>query len=454
MTAIGIDIGTTTISINLVDIDNGHVEKCITIPNKSHVKAENNFDDLQDPEYILLQIKDVLDEIISCYTDIKCIGIAGQMHGIIYTDQNGMSIGPLYTWRHLGGNEKYPDKGITYSEYLTRLTGYQSAAGYGFTTIFFHGQNGMIPSNAVSFCSVSDYISMRLTNTKKACVHISNAHSFGMFNFRDMNFDFSAIDKCGINIDTPVVTSEFIIVGEYKGIPVSVGIGDNQAGFIGSVKDMENSVLLNMGTGSQISFISRDLTPYKEMEVRPLIKDLFIHAGCSLCGGFAFAVLERFFRKTAELVCGINVESAYPGIDELINKILKERKSIETSINVSTLFRGTRNKPDLRGSITNITSENLTPEDILIGFVHGMVKELYDLYKGTDQNHSILVGAGNGLSRNVLMQKAVFDMFGIDVCIPVHVEQTAYGAALFAMVSAGLYKRIEDAQCLIKYRQR
>lgn len=116
------------------------------------------------------------------------------------------------------------------------------------------------------------------------------------------------------------------------------------------------------------------------------------------------------------------------------------------------MFKGTRANPNLRGSITNINFDNFTPENLLNGFVHGMVYELYDLYAGTKRKHSKLVGAGNGFYMNPLMPKVVGKTFGMDVYAPVHKEQTAYGAALFAIYSAGLYNSMEECQKMIGYK--
>ena len=62
----------------------------------------------------------------------------------------------------------------------------------------------------------------------------------------------------GIDIPyIPTVTDDYTIVGFADTVPVSVAIGDNQASFLGSVRDIDNSVLVNIGTGSQISAVLR-----------------------------------------------------------------------------------------------------------------------------------------------------------------------------------------------------
>lgn len=87
------------------------------------------------------------------------------------------------------------------------------------------------------------------------------------------------------------------MLGQYKGIPVTVALGDNQASFLGSVGFQENTVLLNMGTGGQISVLSDQLFEGNGIEARPFTKGKYLLVGASLCGGRAYAVLEKFFRS-------------------------------------------------------------------------------------------------------------------------------------------------------------
>ena len=139
MTSIGIDIGTTSISAVLVEIKSGKVLKSITVSNKTDMSS-NGEEHLQDPEKILDKVRNIIDEMID-FNDVQCIGLAGQMHGIVYVTNEGASAGPLYTWMHGGGNEPYKD--TTYAEYLSTLTNHDVSSGYGFVTLFYHKEKGL-----------------------------------------------------------------------------------------------------------------------------------------------------------------------------------------------------------------------------------------------------------------------------------------------------------------------
>lgn len=457
-TVIGVDIGTTTISVNLIEVETGAVVRSATYLNDSNIPSSDGFSDLQDPDKIYMIVLNALEDMM-CEYSVSAIGITGQMHGIVYIDKNGNAVSPLYTWRDACGNEvctKYgSDK--SYCAVLSEITGYAMASGFGCTTFYNHTLTNSIPAEATCFCTIQDYVVIRLVNKNTPIMHVSNAASLGLFDVDKMRFDTSACEKAGLDITfLPDVTKENVVVGYYEEtIPVSVAIGDNQASFLGSVRDMENSVLINIGTGSQISFMTKNKNVSPSMELRPLAEDYMIHAGSSLCGGRALAILEQFFRQIAQIVTNKPVQSAYPGIDACIEHILNKSSCCEnkTNLEVSTKFCGTRVNPEERGSITNISIDNLSPENMIIGFLNGAINELMEMYATEGINHKIMVGSGNGLRKNDLLKKILEDKFGMKLCIPVHNEEAAYGAALFSLVCSGFCKNICEAQKLIVYEK-
>ena len=124
MKAIGFDIGTTTVCGIVMDTVSGDVLEVKTLLNDSALTGDS-FERLQDPEKILHQVKSMYYEFLDRFYDICCIGLTGQMHGIVFTDENGLSVSSLYTWQDESGNEKMPD-GRSYAEWLSQETGYST----------------------------------------------------------------------------------------------------------------------------------------------------------------------------------------------------------------------------------------------------------------------------------------------------------------------------------------
>ena len=447
----GIDIGTTTICGIVMDAQTGKVLSVQTLKNDAPVKGEA-YEWLQDPARILELVQKMYREFLSEYSDICSIGLTGQMHGIVYTNAQGEAVSPLYTWQDERGNEQAPN-GRKYVENLMELTGYPMATGFGITTHYVLEQTGQVPADAAHFCTIYDYIGMKLTGRTSPLITASGGASLGCFDLEKLEFDQEAMKKAGIDCSLlPECAKGFALIGKTpEGIPVGAGIGDNQASVLGSVKDASGSVLINVGTGSQVSAGVDHYLKAEHVELRPLAGDAYILAGSSLCGGRAYAALEKFLRQTVAAMTGEEPDSLYGKMAE----VLEKRGTAPGTLTVNTRFRGTRENPSLTGGISNLVLENFNPEELIFGVLSGIAEELTTFYKSMREQGAAkpryLVGSGNGIRMNPYLRRIFEDIFGLKMQIPSHNEEAAFGTALFAMTAAGVYPTITDAQKLIRY---
>lgn len=448
--SVGIDIGTTTICAVVIDIDKHTQVDFFNVPNKSDLKHEDAAFCEQDANLIYEKVSKLLEQIFEKHTGIKSIGVTGQMHGILYLDKTGNALSPLITWKDKRADSIYNQTG-TYCDYIYELTGEQISTGYGFATHFYNVQNDLVPENAYSFCSIMDYIVLRLTDGKFPITHTSIAAGFGMFDIKQGSFKADKISLLGIDkVKPPEVTADYMSCGCFKGACVSVAIGDNQASFLGSVKDLNNSILVNIGTGSQISAVADSCDNIDDtgaLEIRPLVKNRYIVCGSALCGGASYALLERFFREYASFA-GMSDMSQY----ELINKLAQETYlQGKTPLTVNTCFSGKRNEPDCTGSILNITYENFTPGQLALGFIVGMCNELHDMFGTNADNKTIVVASGNAVQRIPIMKNILNDIFTLPIHVSLSKEEASIGTALFSAVSANLLRDIEAFADFIAY---
>lgn len=456
MHAIGLDIGTTTLSAVTVDLESGMAKKTLTVPNDSLLPGEP-WARLMDPEHIWLRILAMLGELSKTHSDILCVGLTGQMHGILYADAQGRAVSPLFTWQDGRGDLPY-DENQSYASAFSQTTGYALPSGYGTLTHAINDMRGQIPPRAGSFMTIQDYVGMRLTERKKPLVHASNAASFGVFDVEKNMFDRTALSAAHIDEALfPDVTADSALLGETaagglpSGVPVAVAVGDNQASFIGSVNHPESSVLVNMGTGGQVSVaLDTYLTP-DSCEIRPLTNENYLLVGYSLCGGRAFQLLEAFFRDVT-IMAGVGDQPFYAVMNALL-----EADVPSDPLNVRTQFCGTRLNPELRGSIGNIGAHNFTPRHLVHGIINGMVQELYEQFEQirslAGKKPDMLIGSGNGIRQNPALRRAFTQTFGLPLLMPRFSEEAAYGASLFAAAAAGFYPSLAAAQAIIQYEQ-
>ena len=264
-----------------------------------------------------------------------------------------------------------------------------------------------------------------------------------------------ALLEAGIDPEVlPKVISKTSVAGTTScdflpdGIPVAVAIGDNQASFIGSMTNPDNSILVNVGTGSQVSFITSHLKASSTGEIRPLTDDEYIFVGSSLCGGRAYQILRNFFKDCQDAFGG-NSDNLYEKMDELSESIEK----IKDPLKINCEFAGTRSHPEKRGSIENISIKNFTPTNLICGVLVGVADELKEMYEEAKEllefRPRTLVGSGNGIRKSKVWRYIFAKEFGLELKLPKHPEEAAVGACIFASVANGNYRNIREAQKIL-----
>lgn len=424
MLCLGLDLGTTTVSAVVMDIDTGSVLQSCTRRSHADIPSPVPGEKCQNPDILKGLAEEILDDLLDRYPDIQGIGLTGQMHGIVYLDGEGNCVSPLYTWQD--------QRAAGLCRRLTELTGFRMAPGYGLATHYALMQTSGLHPRAGKLCTIMDDLASTLCGKKEPLLHTSNAASLGLFSLESGCFDSAALQKAGIDPRwLPPVTGETVIQGHYRGIPVAVAIGDNQASFLGAVPCPETTALVNFGTGSQISRMVPSLPEGWEdghLEVRPYLDGTFLICGSALCGGRAYSLLEHFFRRFL-IRSGMKTDSCY----ELLNELALEGLALSDLPLVETTFCGTRREPGKRGSITALCEDNFTPEALAAGTLLGMVRELRQmLIRMPGDPVRRLAASGNAVRINPALVQAISQGFGLECSVASRQEEAACGAAFFA----------------------
>lgn len=431
--ALGIDIGTTTVSAAVADFDGKCLAESFNTAGGRFIESPIQSAKEQDPSEILAKVEEILSSALKKYPSIVAIGFTGQMHGIVYCDERGNAVSSLATWQ-----DGRADSALCAE--IHGLTGHKVAAGYGLATHYYNQKHGIVPKGASSVCTVMDYAAMKLCGLSRPVMHTTNAHSFGFFDLERGDFDKESLKKLGVDLSLlPEVTSENKIIGHFNGIPVAVAIGDNQASFFGAVKDEESTILANYGTGSQISCVSHSPAQIGKTECRPYVDGKYLVCGSALCGGRAYAILESFFRAFK------GGESCY----DKLNTIATEAFGKVEPLEVSTKFSGERGDPDVRGYVKGISESNFTPAALTLGVLYGMARELEEMYSAIGFKRERLVTSGNVARKNPVFKDILADVFGMEVNLTSGKEEAALGAALFALLSAGIADSAEAVKACI-----
>ncbi len=441
--SLGVDIGTTSISAQLVELESGTSVHLYNIDHHAALSSGDRDAFAEDGTMLVNRVLALIHSIVDSYPGVRSIGLTGQMHGICCLGSDGEILSPLYTWQNKFGDRISAD-GRTYSEEIFGITEESVPTGYGVCTLYCLEKIGRMPLGVAKIATVMDVVGMKLCGNTSPFTHPTNASSLGLYDHMRGAFMEDKLARLGLD---PKIMPEICsgILGEYHSIPVSCAIGDNQAGIFGSL-DNDRKVLVNVGTSGQVSVIAEN-PKIGGGECRPYVFGKYIKIGATLCGGRAYAVFADF---VGEIAHAFGVEPSRKEVYDYLNRIAEEKT--EYPLTVQTTFCGSRSDPFLRGRIENIGLENLSPGAFARGILYGIVSELYGMFEeitsvGTD---FVPVVSGNAMRRNPILREIVREMFGHEPFVPVHLEEAAFGAALYASVTTGILTE-KDARKFIRY---
>ncbi len=470
---LGIDIGTTTITSIAVEADTGRIVQSATTSNDARHQDRPTGRSEWDAERIITQViecvKNVVQLLGSEASQVAGIGLTGQQHGMVLVDHDLDPISPYINWQDQRGNET-GDDGVPLIESLTRRLSddqyYQHGCfprtGFMNVTLSWLAAHNQLPSNCKA-AFIMDLVASRLCQAPLVSDPTA-AGSGGLFNIHTNQWNTDALNAIGVPPDVlPEISSVDKQVGTVasdvaaatglpQGIPVFVAIGDNQASFLGSVADRHTQLSINVGTGGQVSAYSDSTGQHPALEVRPFPYGGYLLANVGACGGRSFAALESFFQAVARELFA--VEPAEPVYQRMID-LAADISAAETGLTCSPLFTGTRQDPTQRATWTGLSPDNFTPALMIRSLLEGMAST-FNLGFAAILSCGVtgiteIVGAGNGIRENAVLQECIESQFNMNVLKPKHREEATFGAAITAAIGCGILSDLSDSSRWIQY---
>lgn len=468
---LGLDFGTTSISAAAVAED-GRLVARGTKTHRADVAGLPPGRAEQSPQLLLKAACELLTEVAARLPEPPvCLGLTGQMHGVLLADSVMRPVGNLITWQDRRSLEA-ADAGVPLDRFRSLCdaaavsrTGCTPSPGYLAVTLFARRSVGALPPSARHALTLADWAAAVFTGTSPVTDR-TNGASTGVFDLeRDGWSDL--IEAAGLprEMFPPVVesgklvgglTAEFAeITGLPVGLPVASSIGDHQAAVLGSLPAGEKAVQVNVGTGGQVSLpVGRFLrTPTSDTRYLPDARYLLVGAG--LAGGDAYAWIRR---TVGEWLRAFGVERSDDEVFEVLNRLAASVPPGCEGLRSEPFFRGTRRDPERRGVFAGISTGNFSPGHVARAVLEGIAEAL----AGFVRQHASLpdvagaftrvIATGNAVRKNRLLGVSLARAFGLPVFVPEHEEEAAYGAAILAGVRAGLWPGLTEAGAQIRLR--
>lgn len=433
---LGLDIGTTTISGVGVEERNGEVVaiSCRPHDEASEESAGEGGIHEQDPERVLEAAFAVLEELAGL-GPVKGVALTGQMHGLVGVDANLGPVTNLVTWRDRRSIET---GGLLERHGHEAETGCFLHPGYGGVTLHHWLKTGAFPREARRVLSVPGFVAAVLTGI--SAIDETLAASWGLWNLQAGDWHAEVIRHLGIPRELlPEALVGPCQLGETRslsglglppGTPVFNPIGDNQAGVMGAMGQGHATAVINVGTSSQLSFWQPGFDFDPRFETRPYPGGGSLRVFSTLCGGWSLAYLADFFRQVTENIGGV-IQTRDEVFERLLELADQSGDGGSGGLEVDPRFAGQRGSGmTLTGSITGITTTNLTPSKLVNGFVEGIVSEIAGGERDMDLSQvRELALIGNAGRRFPVLRKVIETRFGLPCRVPETPEEAAFGAA-------------------------
>lgn len=447
---IGIDLGTSSVKLLLVDAE-GKIHKSVSRdyplyfphPGWSEQNPEDWWNAVCEG---LTELTDGIDK-----SAIAGIGCGGQMHGLVALDENDAVIRPAILWNdgRTAAEVEYLNTVIG-KEKLSELTANIAFAGFTAPKILWMRNNE--PENFSRISKImlpKDYINYKLTGVH-SCDY-SDASGMLLLDVANKCWSKEMLDICGIAEDKmPKLFESFDVIGTVKadiGLPSAVkvvaGAGDNAAAAVGTGTVGDGACNISLGTSGTI-FISSEKFGVDRFNA--------LHAFAHADGNYHL------------MGCMLSAASCNKWFYEQILKT-DDYKGEQGSISEENLGRnrvfflpylmGERspiNDTDARGAFIGMSMDT-SRADMVQAVMEGVsfaIRDSFEVAKslGIDISRSKLCGGG---AKAPVWRKIIANVLNISIDLPQTEEGPGYGGAMLAMVGCGEYESVSKcADALVR----
>lgn len=465
---LGIDLGTSGTKTVLFDT-NGKEIASHTVEYPI-IQVKNGWAE-QDPNLwwsaTVETIQAVLKESKISPSDLKGIGISGQMHGLVLLDQNGQVLRHAIIW--CDGRTSEECKEITETigaERLIEITANPALTGFTAGKILWvRKHEGDLFQKVKQILLPKDYIQYKLTGI--FATEVSDASGMNLLDmktrnwsneiFEKLDLDPSLFPKVHESVDVIGTITEEIsnITGLSTETLVVAGAGDNAAAAVGMAVVTEGSAFTTIGTSGVVFAHSDSISIDPKGRVHTFcaaVPDGYTIMSCTLSAGLSLKWMRDTLCELEKILAEDSPTDAYDLMTELA----------ETSpIGANRLLF----LPYLMGERSPILDEKARACFIGLSAMHKKADMIRAVMEAVmySQKHCLevlqemnvcpttMLACGGG-GNSAFWRQMMADMFQCPVARAVNTQGPALGVAILAGVGAGIYGSVaEGCASVISY---
>lgn len=458
---LGVDIGTSGTKTVLfsedgVPVSSATYEYPLYTPRNGYAE--------QDPidwwNAVVNGIRQVIEDSGAAPTDIKGIGLSGQMHGLVMLDGDNRVIRRSIIWcdqRTANEVKEITDK--VGAERLINITANPAITGFTAAKIMWVKNNE--PQNYEKCRHIllpKDYIRFMLTG--EYATEVSDASGMQLLDIPNRCWSDEVLDKLGIDksllakvYESPEITGKVTkqvaeLTGLAEGTIVVGGAGDNAAAAVGTGVVEDGKAFTTIGSSGVVFAHTSDISIDKKGRVHTFccaVPNCWHVMGVTQSAGLSL----KWFRDN---LCWSEMETALNmGVDPYY---LTDKAAMEIPIGANKLLympylNGERTPhldPNCRGAFVGLSTMH-KKKDMIRAVMEGVsysLRDCVEVMREMKINVTDMMACGGGGS-SPLWRQMLADLYACPVKTTQNKEGPALGVALLAAVGAGIYSTVSEA---------
>ncbi|CAB3359912.1 Hypothetical predicted protein [Cloeon dipterum] len=440
---LGVDIGTTSVKVNLIDISTKKPIARQTKDTRADCPSELGpaAGNKQDAARIASAFHGCVSRLPRDKLKlVTSIGVCGQMHGVVLWKQGSAwgyqgerlelstqasgSVSAVYTWQDnrctpaFLASLPHPDSHLGMS------------SGFGIPTLFWMARNK--PERLEKYNragTIMDLIVAMLCQLDEPVMSVQNAASWGYFNCVSAQWNKELLQEAGFPVHfLPKVIPAGGVAGTLKqawlgipaGTPVGAALGDLQCSVFANLVRPGFDAVMNISTSGQLGFVmQKEFQPENKLadesissvQYFPYFDGQYLAVAASLNGGNSLALFVKILQQWAQEL-GFSVPQ-----DKVWTRILDLGAAHEsTTLEITPTLLGERHNPEVRGTVSNIDQSNLGLGCVTRALCQGVIANLLKMMpKEFLVSHGVdrIVGVGSALTRNPVLQSEVSKQYAL-----------------------------------------
>lgn len=457
---LGVDLGTSGTKTVLFDIE-GNVKASKTVEYPLY--QEKNGWAEQDPldwwNAAVETIRSVITESGVRNTDIKGLGISGQMHGLVMLDKDGNVLRRSIIWAdQRTGKECEEITRLVGEKRLIEITANPALTGFTASKILWVRNNQPeIYAKCAHILLPKDYIRYMLTGD--FATEVSDASGMQLLDVPNRCWSDEVLDKLSIDkvllpkvYESPDVTGVISekaaeLTGLAAGMIVVGGAGDNAAAAVGTGVVENGKAFTTIGTSGVVFAHTDNISIDPKGRIHSLccaVPGAWHVMGVAQSSGLSLKWFrDNFCHAEMEAAAGMGVDPYY----------IMDQQAARSPIGCNRLLympylmgeRSPHLDPDCRAAFIGLNTIH-TKYDMLRAIMEGVTYSLRDslevLREMGGSVDCMLACGGGGTSK--LWRQMLADIFNCSVRTVASKEGPALGVAILAGVGAGIYPSVQE----------